>query len=77
MHKYLAPEHREFYNLAQKNLVNILGIYNNCQKINMGEIPLILKVAKNFDKDVIWLKLQMNVLQSLHSELKLDNSKHI
>ena len=43
----------------------------------MGEIPLILKAAKNFVKDIIGLKLHMNALQSSHSELKQDNSKHI
>ena len=38
---------------------------------------MILKAAKNFVKDVIGLKLHMNALQSSHSELKQDNSKHI
>ena len=33
----------------------------------MGEIPLILKAAKKFVKDIIGLKLHMNALQSSHS----------
>ena len=36
----------------------------------MGEIPLILKAAQNFVKDVIGLKLHMNALQFSHSGLK-------